>query len=373
MTDKPDGFVPPPYPYDRLNELKPLGQHHEGGLIDFSVGTPMDPTPPAVVQALADSGSEKGYPPSIGRPELRFAFASWLAERTGAEVNPETEVAAAIGTKEFVAGLPHWMRLRRPDKDTVLYPAVSYPSYDMGAIFAGCRSVPVPVDENWSIRLDAISKEDADRALLLWVNTPGNPAGGLDDLPAIAEWGRSNGVPVFSDECYIEFTWDGDPRTILTNGTQGVVAVHSLSKRSNLAGLRVGFYAGDAEIVHYLREVRKHAGFMVPGPAQAAAVEALGDQVHVEEQRERYYSRLQRMAQVLESFDVEVQMPRGGFYLWVAAPDGDAWSFTRRLAREAGVLVSPGEFYGDQGKGHIRLAMVQPDSQIDVIERRLGL
>jgi aspartate/methionine/tyrosine aminotransferase len=135
----------------------------------------------------------------------------------------------------------------------------------------------------------------------------------------------------------------------------------------------VGFYAGDAEIVHYLREVRKHAGFMVPGPAQAAAVAALGDQVHVEEQRERYYSRLQRMAQVLESFGVEVQMPRGGFYLWVAAPDGDAWSFTRRLAREAGVLVSPGEFYGDQGKGHIRLAMVQPDSQIDVIEHRLGL
>ena len=152
MTDKPDGFVPPPYPYDRLNELKPLGQHHEGGLIDFSVGTPMDPTPPAVVQALADSGSAKGYPPSIGRPELRFAFASWLAERPGAEVNPETEVAAAIGTKEFVAGLPHWMRLRRPDKDTVLYPAVSHPSYDMGAIFAGCRSVPFPVEEKGARR-----------------------------------------------------------------------------------------------------------------------------------------------------------------------------------------------------------------------------
>ena len=367
------GFVPPPYPYDRLDELKPLADEFEGGLVDFSIGTPMDPPAPAVVQALSSSDLERGYPPSIGMLDLREAIAGWMARELDVTVDAGAEIAAAIGTKEFVAGLPHWMRLRTPDKDTVLYPEISYPSYEMGAIFAGCRAVPVPVDENWSIRLDAISDEDASRALLLWVNTPGNPAGGLDDLEGAAAWGRAHGVPVFSDECYVEFTWDGPPRTILQHGVDGVVAVHSLSKRSNLAGVRVGFYAGDRDIVHYLREVRKHAGFMVPGPAQAAGIAALADQQHVVEQRARYLGRLQRMAKVVEALGVEAELPRGGFYLWVPAPDGDAWAFTRRLAAEAGALVSPGEFYGQAGARHVRIAVVQPDDRVKLVEQRLGL
>lgn len=365
--------MPPPYPYDRLDELKPEADAFEGGLVDFSIGTPMDPPAPEVVRALSESGLERGYPPSIGRPELLDAVAGWMHRRLGIGVDPTTEIAAAIGTKEFVAGLPHWMRLRDPSRDTVLYPEISYPSYEMGAIFAGCRAVPVPVDDNWSIQLDAISEDDAARALLLWVNTPGNPAGGLDDLEGAAGWGRRHGVPVFSDECYVEFTWDGRPRTILEHGTEGVVAVHSLSKRSNLAGVRVGFYAGDAAIVDFLREVRKHAGFMVPGPAQAAGVAALADQQHVDDQRDRYYSRLERMAAVVRALGVEVSLPRGGFYLWVPAPGGDAWAFTRRLAREAGALVAPGEFYGPAGAGHVRIAVVQPDDRVTLVEQRLGL
>jgi succinyldiaminopimelate transaminase len=374
MTAQPTGgYVPPPYPYDRLDELKPEADAFAGGLVDFSIGTPMDPPAPAVVRALSESDLERGYPPSIGRPELLGAIAEWMQRRLGVTADPATEIAAAIGTKEFVAGLPHWMRLRDPSRDTVLYPEISYPSYEMGAIFAGCRAVPVPVDENWSIQLDAISDEDAARALLLWVNTPGNPAGGLDDLEGAAAWGRRHQVPVFSDECYVEFTWDGPPRTILEHGTEGVVAVHSLSKRSNLAGVRVGFYAGDAGIVDFLREVRKHAGFMVPGPAQAAGVAALADQEHVEQQRGRYHSRLERMADVVRALGVEVSLPRGGFYLWVPAPDGDAWAFTRRLAREAGALVAPGEFYGAAGKGHVRIAVVQPDDRVTLVEQRLGL
>ncbi len=373
MSTPAGGYVPPPYPYDRLDELKPLADRFEGGLVDFSIGTPMDPPAPAVVEALGHSDLERGYPPSIGIPELRDAIAGWMHRRLGVDSDPASEIAAAIGTKEFVAGLPHWMRLRDPSRDTVLYPEISYPSYEMGAIFAGCRAVPVPVDEQWAIRLDAISEEDAARALLLWVNTPGNPAGGLDDLEAAAAWGREHDVPVFSDECYVEFTWDGPPRSILQHGCDGVVAVHSLSKRSNLAGVRVGFYAGDAEIVHFLREVRKHAGFMVPGPAQAAGVAALADQAHVDEQRERYRSRLERMAKVVQSLGVDAALPRGGFYLWVPAPDGDAWAFTRRLASEAGALVSPGEFYGPAGARHVRIAVVQPDDRVTLVEQRLGL
>ncbi len=373
MATPPGGYVPPPYPYDRLDELKPLADHFEEGLVDFSIGTPMDPPAPAVVEALSSSDLERGYPPSIGTPDLREAISAWMSSQLGVDADPATEIAAAIGTKEFVAGLPHWLKLRDPSRDTVLYPEISYPSYEMGAVFAGCRAVPVPVDESWSIQLDAIAPEDAARALVLWVNTPGNPAGGLDDLGAAAAWGRANDVPVFSDECYVEFTWDGRPRSILEHGASGVVAVHSLSKRSNLAGVRVGFYAGDAELVHFLREVRKHAGFMVPGPAQAAGIAALGDQSHVEEQRDRYWNRLERMAAVVRTLGVEVELPRGGFYLWVPAPNGDAWAFTRRLISEAGALVSPGEFYGRAGVGHVRIAVVQPDDQIALVEQRLGL
>ncbi|MFT7648205.1 MAG: succinyldiaminopimelate transaminase [Candidatus Poriferisodalaceae bacterium] len=366
------GFVLPPYPYDRLDELKPAAEAHEGGLVDCSIGTPMDPPTDAVIAALGGSGAERGYPPSIGTLDLREAISGWMQRRIGVGVGPEN-IAAAIGTKEFVAGLPHWLKLRSPERDTVLYPEIAYPSYEMGAIFAGCRAVPVPVDENWSIRIDAISPDDAARALCLWVNTPGNPAGGIDDLEAAAEWGRSHGVPVFSDECYIEFTWDGPPRTILEYGIEGVVAVHSLSKRSNLAGVRVGFYAGDPELVHFLREIRKHAGCMVPGPAQAAGVAALADDAHVDVQRERYQQRLARLAEVVGALGVKADLPRGAFYLWVPAPDGDAWAFTRRLAGEAGLLVSPGEFYGEAGKGHVRIAAVQPDDRIELVAKRLGL
>ena len=392
------GFVPPPYPYDRLDELKPLADRHDGGLVDLSIGTPVDPPSPAVLAALGGSDSERGYPPSIGTPELRDAAARWCEERFGVGVDADAEIAATIGSKEFVAGLPHWLRLRTPERDTVLYPEVSYPSYAMGAELAGCRAVGVPADEHWSIQLDAISEADAERALVLWVNTPGNPAGGLDDLAAAADWGRERGVPVFSDECYAEFTWDGPPHTILAPtaadtaadrsrgadadadaatrrsrraDTDGVVAVHSLSKRSNLAGVRVGFYAGDPELVHYLRELRKHAGFMVPGPAQAAAVAALADSVHVAEQRERYRSRLERLARIVGRFGPEPPLPRGGFYLWAAAPDGDAWAFTRTLLAEVGILVSPGEFYGPSAAGYVRVAAVLTDDTLDMVESRI--
>ncbi|MCZ7630350.1 MAG: aminotransferase class I/II-fold pyridoxal phosphate-dependent enzyme [Microthrixaceae bacterium] len=275
----PRPFVPPPYPYDRLAELHQLAADLPGGAVDLSIGTPCDPPPARVLSALAGSDTERGYPPSVGTPELRGAVQGWFERRFGVAV-PTTDIAACVGTKEFVAGLPHWLRLRDPGRDTVLYPAVSYPSYAMGATLAGCRAVPVALDDHRRLDLASVAPGDAERALCLWVNTPGNPAGGLDDLAAVAQWGRLNGVPVFSDECYVEFTWAGSPsvpgglpgQTILSRDNHGVVAVHSLSKRSNLAGLRVGFYAGDPELVGYLSEVRKHAGFMVPGPAQVAAV-----------------------------------------------------------------------------------------------------
>jgi succinyldiaminopimelate transaminase len=365
-------FVPPPYPYDRLNEMIAIAERFDGGAVDLSIGTPFDPPPDAVIEALGRSGAERGYPPSIGTLDFRRAAARWLNDLTGTEL-AEGDVRATIGSKEFVAGLPHWLRLRTPERDTILYPAISYPSYEMGAILGNCRAVPVPIDDAWRIDLSAIDPADAARALCLWVNTPGNPTGGLDDLEAAAAWGRANGVPVFSDECYIEFTWDGPPRSILEYGTEGLVAVHSLSKRSNLAGARAGFYAGDAELIHYLGELRKHAGFMAPGPVQSAAVVALSDAAHVAQQRQRYRDRLELVRAMVGALGVDAPMPGGGFYLWAPAPDGDAWAFTERLAREAGVVVSPGEFYGQQGSDHVRIAVVQPDERLHMAAGRLGL
>jgi succinyldiaminopimelate transaminase len=364
-------FTPPPYPYDRLVELRLVAERHAGGCVDLSVGTPTDPPPDLVLKALAESGAERGYPPSIGSVAYREAAAGWLARRVGVDLDPN-DLAACIGTKEFVVGAPHWLRLRRPDRDVVLYPAVSYPSYAMGALLAGARPVAVPVDEHFRLDLAAVRDDDAVRALCLWVNTPGNPAGGLDDLGAAAAWGRAHDVPVLSDECYLEYTWSGLPHTILEHGPDGVLAVHSLSKRSNLAGARAGFYAGDAELVHYLSEVRKHAGFMVPGPVQAAAVAAWNDDAHVDEQRERYRDRLEHCREILAQIGLDVPRPDGGFYLWAPAPAGDAWALARRLADEIGTLVSPGEFYGEAGATHVRLAMVQPDERLDLLADRVA-
>jgi succinyldiaminopimelate transaminase len=357
-------FVPPPYPYDRLEELKQVAAAHDGGVVDLSIGTPCDPPPPAVVEALARSGAERGYPPSVGSVAYREAAAGWMERRLGLSVDPAA-VAACVGTKELVAGVPQWLRLRRPDRDTVLYPVPSYPTYEMGATLAGCRAVPYE-------ELDDISAADAERALCLWVNVPANPTGAGGDLGAAAAWGRAHGVPVLSDECYIEFTWDGPPRSILEHGTEGVVAVHSLSKRSNLAGVRAGCYAGDVDLVRYLSEVRKHVGLMVPGPVQAAAVAAWGDDEHVDAQRARYRARLETLRATLASVGVDAPMPQGAFYLWAPAPDGDAWALTRRLAVEGGALASPGEFYGPAGAGHVRLAAVQPDDRIALVAGRLA-
>ncbi len=363
------GFVPPPYPYDRLDRLAPIASAHEGGVVDLSIGTPCDPPPQAALEALASSGSERSYPPSIGTVALREAAQRWILRRFAIEVAAD-QIGATVGTKEFVATLPQWMRLRTPRRDTVLYPAVAYPTYAMGAILAGCRPIPVATRPDGRLDLDSISADDARRALLLWVNSPSNPTGSLDDLDAAADWGRANDVPVFSDECYVEFTWADRPRTILERGLTGVVAVHSLSKRSNLAGLRVGFYTGDATIVHYLQEVRKHVGMMVPGPAQSAGAAALDDDGHVELQRIRYRNRLELLASVLTEWSgTPVRLPDGAFYLWIPADDG--WAYTERLAREAGALVSPGEFYGDGGRRFVRAAVVQPDDRMLLVADRL--
>lgn len=334
---------------------------------------------------LEDPARARSYPPADGFPALREAVVDWFDSRLDVTVGVD-HVGVCVGTKELVAGIPHWLRLRDPERDTVLYPQISYPTYAMGARLAGCRAVPVPLDQSGSLVLDAVSDEDISRALCIWSNSPSNPTGMLDDLAAVAAWGRHNRVPVFSDECYLEFTWDSPEggsnvrgemtkrppaATILSNGLDGVVAVNSLSKRSNLAGLRAGFFVGDPDIVGYLGEIRKHSGLMIPGPVQIAAVAALGDQVHVDEQRLRYLERMRFLVDVLGAYGLAAEVPQGGFYLWIDSRGEGGWALTQRIARELGVIVSPGEFYGPTVENHTRVAAVQPMDVLQVIADRI--
>src|SRR5581483_5853834 len=319
-----DGFRPPVYPYARLDALKQRAEAAPGGLVDLSIGTPMDPVPECVVRALADAGpGSNGYPRAVGAPALRAAAAGWLERAFGVTVDPAA-VVNVIGTKEVVASLPHLLRLRDPARDTVLYPAVSYPTYAMGAELGGCRAVPVPLGEGWHLDLSAVAEEDAGRALLLWLNEPGNPTGSQSTAAPLAEavaWARARGIVVASDECCVEFDWDAAGEavpgaTALAAGLDGVLAVHSLSKRSNMAGYRCGFLAGDGDLVAYLASVRTHAGMMVPGPIQAAATAAWNDDAHVALQRSRYAERRRyARSRLAEAGLVDAGGP-SSFYLW---------------------------------------------------------
>ncbi|MFZ4516083.1 MAG: succinyldiaminopimelate transaminase [Acidimicrobiia bacterium] len=374
-------FVPPPYPQDRLGTLRRLAEALPGGIVDVSVGQPVDPMPEVVLAAFAAAApNAAGYPVAIGSGAFREAASEWMQRRFGVTSAPN-DIVACIGTKEAVASLPHMLHLRNPDRDTVLYPAVSYPTYEMGALLAGLRAVPVPVDDQWRLDLSQITEADAQRALMLWCNEPANPTGSAAstaELQRMVEWARAHGIVVASDECYVEFTYDaqGDPAaptTALSAGPEGVLVVHSLSKRSNMAGMRAGFVAGDAQLVGYLAEVRRHAGLMVPSPVQAAAAAALNDDDHVALQRARYAERRRALLPALEAFGLVHDGGSSAFYLWLRDVEGtdDGWEIAARLA-EAGLLCAPGDLYGVRGADHVRVSLTATDEQIALTIERLA-
>ncbi len=371
----PAPFVPPPYPHDRLDAFRRLAAVVPGGVVDCSIGNPVDPMPELVLAALnAAAPLATGYPATIGSPEFRDAAASWIDRRFGIEIAPDA-VLACIGTKELVASLPRLLHLRNPERDTVLFPAISYPTYAMGAELAGLRAVPVPLDADWHLDLTRVSDADAERALVLWTNEPGNPTAAVASAEAVAgavAWARERSVVLAADECYAEFS-GGEPTSALAASDTGVLAVHSLSKRSNMAGFRAGFVAGDPDLVRYLGEVRKHAGLMVPAPIQAAAVAALGDDEHVAVQRRRYTERRDLMLTGLATLGLVHDGGPAPFYLWLRSEDqvDDGWEVAARLA-EAGTLVAPGGLYGPAGADHVRLALTQTDERLELALARLG-
>jgi succinyldiaminopimelate transaminase len=382
MPSDPSAFVPPPYPHDRLGPVRATAAAVPGGMLDASVGTPVDPMPAVVLDALAAAApGATGYPATIGSPAFRDAAVGWVERRFGCPLTTD-DVIACIGTKEVVASLPRMLSLRDPSRDTVLYPAVAYPTYEMGALLAGLRAVPVPVDDDWHLDLARVDPADADRALLLWLNDPSNPTGAVaspQGMVDAVEWARARGAVVASDECYAEFTYDAAggptaPVTALHAGADGVLVVHSLSKRSNMAGLRAGFVAGDRSLVGYLGEMRKHGGLMMPAPIQAAAAAALGDDEHVREQQARYARRRAIALPALESRGLVHDGGSSTFYLWLRDADRarDGWAIAEDLAT-TGLVVAPGDFYGTASTDHVRVALTLSDDQVQLLCERAAL
>ncbi len=329
------------------------------------MGTPVDPVPAVVRAALAAAADSPGYPPTSGTARLRDAAAGWLARRHGVSVDPAA-VLPVIGTKEIIASLP--TLLGCGPGDTVVYPELAYPTYEIGARLAGARPAAA----------DGLASLGPERVALVWVNSPANPTGRV--LPAahlgkMVTWARERGAVLASDECYLDLAWDAEPVSVLHpdvsgGSAQALLAVYSLSKRSNMAGYRAGFVAGDPALVAGLLEVRRHAGLMMPAPVQAAMVAALEDQAHADEQRARYAARRDVLRTALTAAGWVIEHSGAGLYLWAAKPGLDCWASAGALA-SAGILVAPGEFYGPGGRNHIRVALTATDERIDAAAARL--
>ncbi|WP_298341439.1 aminotransferase class I/II-fold pyridoxal phosphate-dependent enzyme [Ferrimicrobium sp.] len=348
---------------------------YESGLevVDAAVGSPVDPPPAVVPRLLASSGTERHYPRSDGSTAFKEAVLGWLTSEVGVDLDAH-QVGATIGSKEFISSLPLLLARGRPDRDVVLIPPIAYPSYAVGAKWAGLETYRVPAKTDGTLDLDAIPEEVARRALLFWVNSPNNPTGMIESLAPVAHFGDRHGVIIASDECYHDFGWTREPESLLGFGVSGHLALYSLSKRSNLAGLRIGMYAGDGDLVQEIALARRELGLMPPGPVQAVAAGVLGDREHVVEQRRRYAERLRLVSGWLENLlGVPVRLPDGGIYLWVRAPEEfnqDGATLGVMLARKFGLVTAPGADYGDAR--FLRVSMTISTKQMETLASRLG-
>ncbi|MGK5550291.1 succinyldiaminopimelate transaminase [Actinomadura kijaniata] len=355
----------PTFPWDRLAPIKRRALEHPGGAVNLAVGEPVDPTPKVVRDALAGAVDAPGYPPTEGTPALRRAASGFLRRSLGADVDPDA-VLPAVGTKELVAWLP--TLLRTAPEDVVVVPPLAYPTYRISALLAGAR-----------VRVSAAPQLlDGPAPKVVWLNSPSNPEGRVRSAAELRElvgWARDRGVLLVNDECYIEYGWEASPVSILHpdvcgGGHEGVLAVHSLSKRSNLAGYRAGFAAGDPRIVRELLAVRKHAGHVVPAPVQAAMIAALDDDEHVLRQRELYLRRRSVLRAALLAAGFRVDHSQASLFLWATRGES-CWDTARALAG-SGILVAPGDLYGEAGAEHVRVAFTETDERIDAAARRLA-
>ena len=356
----------PVFPWDTLADVTATAKAHPDGIVDLSVGTPVDEVAPVIRDALAQASGVPGYPTTAGTSALRSAIHAALARRFGITDVAAEAVLPVVGTKELIAWLPTLLGLGA--EDTVVIPELAYPTYDVGARLAGARVMAA----------DSLTQIGPQVPSLIYLNSPSNPTGkvlGADHLRKVVGWARERGVLVASDECYLGLAWDAEPRSVLHPSVcdgdhTGLLAIHSLSKTSSLAGYRAGFVAGDPGVVTELLAVRKHAGMMVPGPVQAAMVAALTDDEHIAVQRERYARRRALLLPALLAAGFTVDHSEAGLYLW--ATRGEPCRQTLAWLAQRGILVAPGEFYGPAGAQHVRVALTATDERIAAAVQRLA-
>jgi succinyldiaminopimelate transaminase len=356
----------PVFPWDTLSDVTTKARAHEGGIVDLSVGTPVDPVAPVIREALAAASAAPGYPTTAGTAALRRSAVAALERRYGVTALPEQAVLPVIGTKELIAWLPTLLGLGAGD--LVVVPELAYPTYDVGARLAGAKV----------LFADSLTQLGPQSPALVFINSPSNPTGavlGVDHLRKVVGWARERGAIVASDECYLGLNWEGAPLSVLhpsvSDGDHtGLLAIHSLSKTSSLAGYRAGFVAGDPGLVDELLAVRKHAGMMVPTPVQAAMVAALDDDAHEKEQRDRYARRRDLLLPAVRAAGFTVEHSEAGLYLW--ATRGEPCRDTVAWLAERGILVAPGEFYGARGASHVRIALTATDERIAAAVDRLA-
>lgn len=361
----------PDFPWDSLVPFRERAAAHPDGIVDISVGTPVDPTPAVIQRALSEAADAHGYPTTHGTPALREAIAAWFERRRGVPGVDPMDVLPTVGSKEMVALLPSLLGLG--EGDVVVHPSAAYPTYDVGARLAG--ATPMPAD-------DVASWAGNPAVKLVWVNSPSNPTGAVmpsEDLAAVVAAARAIGAVVASDECYAELAWvepyaaRGVPSlldpSVAGGSHEGLLALYSLSKQSNLAGYRAAFVAGDPGLIGGMLEARKHAGLIVPAPVQAAMTVALADDAHVAQQRELYGSRRAQLLEALTVAGFTIDDSQAGLYLWASRGE-DSWDTVAALA-ERGILVAPGAFYGAAGTRHVRVALTASDERISAASRRL--
>lgn len=354
------------FPWDTLADAAGTARAHPGGIVDLSVGTPVDPVAPAIRAALTAASATSGYPLTAGTPELRASVVAALARRYGVTGLAEGAVLPVIGTKELIAWLPTLLGLG--SDDIVVVPELAYPTYRVGALLAGAQ-----------VRVaDSLTQLGPQTPAMVYLNSPSNPTGavlGVEHLRKVVEWARERGALVVSDECYLGLGWEQRPISVLhpevSGGDhRGLLAAHSLSKSSSLAGYRAGFVAGDPELVGELLAVRKHAGMMVSTPVQAAMVAALDDDAHEAEQRARYERRRTVLLAALRSAGFVVGHSEAGLYLW--ATRGEPCRDTVARLAQQGILVAPGDFYGPRGAEYVRVALTATDERVAAAVTRLG-
>lgn len=358
--------VLPDFPWDSLASVKAKAASHPDGIVNLSVGTPVDPVAPSIQIALAEAAGFSGYPQTIGTPELRAAIRGALERRYNMTKLVDASLLPVVGTKEAIALLPFALGI----SGTVVIPEIAYPTYEVAVVAAGCTVM----------RSDSLFKLGPQIPSMMFINSPSNPTGkvlGIPHLRKVVKWAQENNVILAADECYLGLGWDDenppisilDPRVCDGDHTN-LIAIHSLSKTSNLASYRAGYLVGDPALIGELTEVRKNLGLMVPFPIQQAMIAALNDDDQEAGQKLTYAIRRAKLMRALLESGFQVDNSEAGLYLW--ATREEPCRDTVDWFAERGILVAPGDFYGPRGAQHVRVAMTETDERVDAFVSRLS-